>query len=81
MPGFSVGFRRRVLFSQIGDYTMEDSHILNHDEDAPRVCASCWRVFRLSEHEVDWFGQRGFSLPKRCKPCRQKRRAEREAQS
>lgn len=51
----------------------------DHHEDSSRVrtCAGCKQEWVFEEKEEAWlrdkFGE-SFSEPKRCKPCRQKRR-------
>lgn len=37
-------------------------------------CSSCGQDFRFSAGEQAFFAQRGFQPPRRCKPCRTKRR-------
>lgn len=38
-------------------------------------CRDCGTVFEMSEKEQQWFEDKNFDLPTRCKPCRAKRRA------
>jgi hypothetical protein len=45
------------------------------------VCKSCNKEFTLSDAQQVWFKDQGFSEPKRCKPCRDKRKAEKETKS
>jgi hypothetical protein len=41
-------------------------------------CKDCGEAFILSEKEAAFFLRKGLTLPKRCAPCRAKRREERE---
>src|SRR2546422_9696744 len=43
--------------------------------DLDITCADCGEVFPFSEREQDYYRERGLSHPKRCKPCRDARRA------
>ncbi|HZS08600.1 MAG TPA: zinc-ribbon domain containing protein [Blastocatellia bacterium] len=42
-------------------------------------CADCRRSFTVTEGEQEFFQSRGMSEPKRCKECRQARKAERDS--
>lgn len=37
-------------------------------------CVDCNTPFTIGDGERDFFIKKGFSLPKRCKPCRIKRK-------
>jgi hypothetical protein len=41
-------------------------------------CSDCFLTFILECGEIEWMRARGWCLPKRCKPCRQARKAQRE---
>jgi len=41
-------------------------------------CRDCRQDFTFTEGEQDFYAQREFSEPKRCKPCRDERKARRE---
>jgi CxxC-x17-CxxC domain-containing protein len=43
--------------------------------DLEITCAECGTAFPFSEREQDYYRERGLSHPKRCKPCRDARRA------
>jgi len=43
--------------------------------DLEITCAECGEVFSFAEREQDYYRERGLSHPKRCKPCRDARRA------
>jgi CxxC-x17-CxxC domain-containing protein len=43
--------------------------------DLEITCAECGTSFPFSEREQDYYRERGLSHPKRCKPCRDARRA------
>jgi len=53
------------------------------DDDSPvvetRLCADCGTSFNITEHERDWFVAKSFVLPSRCRACRARRRADRDA--
>ena len=38
-------------------------------------CAECGSTFPFTEREQDYYRERGLTHPKRCKPCRDARRA------
>jgi len=45
-------------------------------------CADCNEDFEFTDSERDWFQEKfgdDFKPPKRCKPCRQKRKEEKES--
>ena len=44
-------------------------------EDKELVCCDCGQAFTFSTGEQRYFLSKGLSIPKRCKACRQKRRA------
>ena len=49
-------------------------------EDKTLVCADCGQEFIFSAGEQEFYKQMGFTNePKRCKNCRNKRKAERNA--
>lgn len=37
-------------------------------------CIDCGKTFDLSKEEQDWYKEKGFVMPKRCKECRKERR-------
>lgn len=37
-------------------------------------CIDCGRTFDLTKEEQDWYKEKGFAMPKRCKECRKERR-------
>lgn len=41
-------------------------------------CADCNQPFTHSEGEQKFYAEKGFSPPKRCKACRQKRKDSRD---
>lgn len=41
-------------------------------------CRECGKRFRLEPGEVAWYAGRGWDTPKRCKPCRNQRKAQRD---
>ena len=42
-------------------------------------CKDCGATFVVDDGEQAWFAEKGFELPKRCKPCRSRRKNERLA--
>jgi len=38
--------------------------------------ANCGTMFKFTVGEQDWYAEKGFVIPKRCKKCRDKRKAE-----
>jgi hypothetical protein len=46
-------------------------------EDKSIKCAECGAEFVFTAAEQETYEQRGYSEPKRCKPCREQRRAAR----
>ncbi|MFQ5751979.1 MAG: zinc-ribbon domain containing protein [bacterium] len=45
--------------------------------DKTLVCQECGQEFTFSADEQQFFNERGFQEPKRCKPCRDKRKRDR----
>jgi len=43
--------------------------------DLDITCAECGATFPFTEREQEYYRERGLSHPKRCKPCRDARRA------
>lgn len=43
-------------------------------------CIDCGAEFEITDGEKSFFESKGFTLPKRCKSCRAKKKAERQAQ-
>ncbi|MEE8400681.1 MAG: CxxC-x17-CxxC domain-containing protein [Candidatus Hydrothermarchaeaceae archaeon] len=46
-------------------------------EDRTLVCEDCGNEWTFSSDEQEFFNDRGYQTPKRCKPCRQKRKTSR----
>lgn len=46
-------------------------------EDKTLVCDDCGEEFVFSADEQDFYASRGFQEPKRCKPCRSRRKEQR----
>lgn len=46
-------------------------------QDKTLVCRDCGGEFAFTEGEQQFFAERGFSEPVRCKPCRDARKAQR----
>ena len=47
-------------------------------EDKTIECADCKRDFVWTVGEQEFYAERDFTPPKRCKPCRDARKAQRE---
>lgn len=45
-----------------------------------RTCVDCKNTFDITQGEKTFFEEKGYTLPSRCKSCRQKRRLQREQQ-
>ncbi len=45
--------------------------------DKSLTCGECGNEFNFSAEEQDFYNERGFQEPKRCKECREKRKRER----
>ncbi len=51
-------------------------------EDRTITCADCGQEFTFTASEQAFYAEKGFTdAPKRCKPCRQARKAQRNSQS
>lgn len=44
------------------------------DKDKQIKCIDCEETFTLTEGESEWYQQKGFNEPKRCKDCREKKK-------
>lgn len=47
--------------------------------DKKIICKDCKKEFTLTVGEQSFYAEKGFAEPVRCKDCRAKRKAEREA--
>jgi len=45
-------------------------------EDQQLMCSDCGQAFTFSAEDQEFFRDRGYSTPKRCKPCRQAKKNE-----
>jgi hypothetical protein len=53
----------------------------NHTpQDRTLLCSDCDTPFIFTAGEQQFFADKGYATPKRCHPCRQDRRRERERQ-
>lgn len=50
-------------------------------EDKTIVCASCGKDFVFTAGEQEFYTERGFSEPKKCKECRDAAKAEKRNNS
>jgi hypothetical protein len=46
-------------------------------EDKTLPCADCGQEFEFTGREQEFYAEKGFTEPKRCKPCRQARKQRR----
>ncbi|HEY9720618.1 MAG TPA: CxxC-x17-CxxC domain-containing protein [Oscillatoriaceae cyanobacterium] len=46
-----------------------------YSTDQTLVCADCGTEFTFTASEQEFFAQKGFSAPRRCKPCREAAKA------
>lgn len=44
--------------------------------DELRNCCDCGAEFTITEGEVEFYSSKGMQLPRRCKECRAKRKAQ-----
>ena len=49
-------------------------------QDIKIVCKDCCKEFTFTVGEQEFYKEKGFSNPVRCKDCREKRKAEKNAQ-
>lgn len=47
-------------------------------EDKRIICKDCGKEFTLTVGEQNFYAEKGFAEPVRCKECRDRRKAERE---
>lgn len=40
------------------------------------TCRECGSLFYLEDEEQAWYIRKGLQVPKRCKPCREKRKGQ-----
>lgn len=45
-------------------------------EDQQLMCSDCGQAFTFTAEDQDFFRERGYSAPKRCKTCRQAKKNE-----
>jgi CxxC-x17-CxxC domain-containing protein len=45
-------------------------------EDLQLTCSDCAQTFTFTSDDQQFFRERGYSTPKRCKPCRQAKKNE-----
>jgi CxxC-x17-CxxC domain-containing protein len=45
-------------------------------EDQQLMCSDCGQAFTFTAEDQDFFRERGYSAPKRCKACRQAKKNE-----
>ena len=50
-------------------------------QDRELSCKDCGQTFVFTEGEQEFFTQRGFSEPVRCRPCRDARKAQKASGS
>ena len=67
-------------YESIRYYSCKNINIKSSFPDSYRyfVCKECGKIFILKDTEIDWFKEKGFPIPKRCKHCRDKRKQMKE---
>ena len=50
---------------------------MNTYQDKELTCADCRGKFTFTAKDQEFFAEKGFSEPKRCKPCRQAKKEQR----
>lgn len=53
---------------------------MEEKKDKVIVCRNCGKEFTYTVGEQNFYKEKGFAAPVRCKECRDKRKAERETQ-
>lgn len=53
---------------------------MNEKQDKKIICRDCGKEFTLTVGEQNFYEEKGFAEPVRCKECRDRRKAERENQ-
>lgn len=51
---------------------------MNQNESDKTITCQCGNDFTFTVGEQRYYAERGYQEPKRCKPCREKRKAEKE---
>ena len=59
----------------IGFRTKEGRKCINVKEDQYLYCRSCGRIFTFSAKSQEYYESKGWDAPKRCKVCRELRKA------
>lgn len=54
---------------------------MNEKKEKKIICKDCGNEFTLTVGEQNFYEEKGFAEPVRCKECRNRRKAERESQS
>jgi CxxC-x17-CxxC domain-containing protein len=73
---FTVGVKRLVKLSATRHFLpAPEPHGGVKMSDQEITCAECGAKFEFSEKEQQYYRERNLSQPKRCKPCRDARRA------
>ena len=54
---------------------------MNEKKEKKIICKDCGNEFTLTVGEQNFYEEKGFVEPVRCKECRNRRKAERESQS
>jgi CxxC-x17-CxxC domain-containing protein len=47
-------------------------------QDLQLMCSDCGQAFTFTGEDQEFFRERGYSTPKRCKPCRQAKKNEQQ---
>ena len=79
LEGFRPGLK--VEYQAMNTNSVTHSSTQQSMEPLALRCCDCGLSFAMSIGEQRWFAERDLDLPRRCKPCRQLRKACREGDS
>ena len=74
LPVQSMYITNRICDFDTVDRILEyaENYFSNHKMSLK--CAACKEYYELSSGEIIFFNSKGFTLPRRCKPCRKLRK-------
>ena len=72
--GILAFFKKLLGMENEGGTSFKNGNGNENFEDARLVCAECRREFVFEAGERKFYKQRGLTPPKRCPPCRSKRK-------
>jgi hypothetical protein len=68
---------RSAQLESSGWFALTERKVVMATTDQTLKCADCGAQFVFGADEAAWFLEKGFNPPKRCKSCREKRKASR----